>query len=62
MLTGVWRWQLRKYRAMCTVEMLRVTWEKTGNPYVRWFTRKHRPRIPIRRKLLLARPKGSLYT
>lgn len=54
--------QLRKYRAMCTVEMLRVTWEKTANPYVRWFTRKHRPRVPIRRRLLLARPKDSTYS
>lgn len=27
--------QLRKFRAVCTVEMLRVTWEKTSNPYVR---------------------------
>ena len=26
--------QLRKFRALCTVEMLRVTWEKTRNPYV----------------------------
>jgi hypothetical protein len=27
--------QLRRFRALCTVEMLRVTWEKTQNPYVR---------------------------
>ncbi|KAG8794126.1 hypothetical protein FRC16_010699 [Serendipita sp. 398] len=27
--------KLRKYRATCTVETLRVTWEKMGNPYVR---------------------------
>jgi hypothetical protein len=26
--------KLRKFRALCTVEMLRVTWEKTNNPYV----------------------------
>lgn len=26
--------QLRRYRAVPTVEMLRVTWEKTTNPYV----------------------------
>lgn len=26
--------QLRKHRAVCTVEMLRATWEKTTNPYV----------------------------
>ncbi|KAG8773860.1 hypothetical protein FRC15_001718, partial [Serendipita sp. 397] len=25
--------KLRKYRATCTVETLRVTWEKMGNPY-----------------------------
>jgi hypothetical protein len=27
--------QLRKFRAVCTVEMLRTTWEKMSNPYVR---------------------------
>jgi hypothetical protein len=26
--------QLRRFRSLCTVEMLRVTWEKTSNPYV----------------------------
>lgn len=26
--------QLRRFRAVPTVEMLRVTWEKTTNPYV----------------------------
>lgn len=26
--------QLRRFRATCTVETLRVTWEKTGNPIV----------------------------
>jgi hypothetical protein len=26
--------QLRKFRAAPTVEMLRVTWEKTSNPFV----------------------------
>lgn len=55
-------WQLRKYRAMCTVEMLRVTWEKTSNPYVRWFTSKDRPKITIKRKQLLPRPKTSPYS
>lgn len=27
--------QLRKFRSVATVEMLRTTWEKTSNPYVR---------------------------
>jgi hypothetical protein len=31
--------QLRRFRALCTVEMLRVTWEKTRNPYVSCTTR-----------------------
>lgn len=26
--------QLRRFRAVPTVEMLRTTWEKTTNPYV----------------------------
>ena len=71
---------MRKFRAVPTVEMLRVTWEKTSNPYVcpghrflsmyaathddhavqiRFLT--HIPRISIRRKVLLPRPKLSSY-
>ncbi|KWU42034.1 alpha/beta-hydrolase, partial [Rhodotorula sp. JG-1b] len=54
--------KLRKFRAFCTVEMLRTTWEKQGNPYIRFFTRPDRPRITIRKKLFLPRPKGSKYS
>ncbi|GAA5864223.1 hypothetical protein JCM3774_001261 [Rhodotorula dairenensis] len=54
--------KLRKFRAFCTVEMLRTTWEKQGNPYIRFFTRRDRPRISIRKKLFLPRPKGSKYS
>ncbi|KAI0675288.1 alpha/beta-hydrolase [Trametes maxima] len=50
--------KIRKYRAVPTVEMLRTTWEKTTNPYLKMFS--HHPRISIRRKLLLARPNGSV--
>ncbi|KAI8993039.1 Alpha/Beta hydrolase protein [Trametes punicea] len=49
--------KIRKYRAVPTVEMLRTTWEKTTNPYLRMLS--HLPRISIRRKILLARPKDS---
>ncbi|TBU56379.1 alpha/beta-hydrolase [Dichomitus squalens] len=49
--------KLRKFRAVPTVEMLRATWEKTTNPYLRMLTTL--PRINIRRKILLARPKDS---
>ncbi|TFK93752.1 alpha/beta-hydrolase [Polyporus arcularius HHB13444] len=49
--------KLRKFRAAPTVEMLRTTWEKTTNPYIRMMTL--HPRISIRRKILLARPKDS---
>lgn len=52
--------KLRRFRAVPTVEMLRTTWEKTTNPYIRFFTRL--PRIDVRRKILLARPKSSSYT
>ncbi|KZV86217.1 alpha/beta-hydrolase [Exidia glandulosa HHB12029] len=53
--------KLRKFRAVCTVEMLRVTWEKTSNPYIRAFTYFDRPRIPHVRQLLLPRPPSSNY-
>lgn len=48
--------QLRKFRAFCTVEMLRETWHKTGNPYVRAVTWFHRASLPVVRQLLLPRP------
>ncbi|GAA5911378.1 hypothetical protein JCM8208_005235, partial [Rhodotorula glutinis] len=54
--------KLRKFRAFCTVEMLRVTWEKQSNPYIKFATRPHRPPVGIQRKLFLARPKGSRYS
>ncbi|TFY64095.1 hypothetical protein EVJ58_g2841 [Rhodofomes roseus] len=52
--------QLRKYRAVPTVEMLRTTWEKTTNPYLRFFT--YLPKVTIRRKIILPRPHDSTYT
>ncbi|KAI0328607.1 alpha/beta-hydrolase [Cubamyces sp. BRFM 1775] len=51
--------KIRKYRAVPTVEMLRTTWEKTTNPYLKMLS--HHPRISIRRKIMLARPKDSTY-
>lgn len=44
------------------VEILRMTWEKTSNPIIRFFTRKDRPAISVRRKFILPRPVGSKYT
>ncbi|KZT08360.1 alpha/beta-hydrolase [Laetiporus sulphureus 93-53] len=52
--------KLRKFRAVPTVEMLRSTWEKTTNPYIRALT--YYPKVTIRRKLLLSRPNDSTYT
>jgi hypothetical protein len=54
--------QLRKFRSVATVEMLRATWEKAVNPYVRLFTYPHRPRLPMVRRLLIPRPSTSLHT
>ncbi|KAF8348323.1 Alpha/Beta hydrolase protein [Amanita rubescens] len=51
--------QLRRFRAVPTVEMLRATWEKTTNPYLRLFS--HIPSVPVRRKLSIPRPKSSSY-
>ncbi|GAA6053206.1 hypothetical protein JCM3770_000031 [Rhodotorula araucariae] len=53
--------KLRKFRAFCTVEMLRITWEKQTNPYIKFATARHRPYVPLQRKVFLARPKGSRY-
>ncbi|TCD71587.1 hypothetical protein EIP91_007334 [Steccherinum ochraceum] len=51
--------KLRKFRAVPTVEMLRSTWEKTTNPYLRAIT--FLPRVTIRRKLTLPRPHDATY-
>ncbi|PWN21619.1 alpha/beta-hydrolase [Microstroma glucosiphilum] len=49
--------KLRRYRAFCTLDMMRYTWEKTSNnPYVRLATWFHRPSLPIARPILLPRP------
>ena len=54
--------QLRKFRASCTVEFLRVTGEKLSNPYVRAVTFFSRPRCKTIKEILLPRPKYSKYT
>ncbi|EIW82765.1 alpha beta-hydrolase [Coniophora puteana RWD-64-598 SS2] len=51
--------KLRRFRAVPTVEMLRVTWEKTTNPYLR--IAGYRPSLTLRRKFLLPRPARSAY-
>ncbi|GAA97362.1 uncharacterized protein L969DRAFT_87298 [Mixia osmundae IAM 14324] len=53
--------KLRKYRAVATIEMLRCTWEKTSNPYIRFFTAGDRPRITVSKRFTLDRPAGSRY-
>lgn len=48
--------KLRKFRAFCTIDMMRATWHKTTNPYIRAVTWIHRPSLPIARPILLPRP------
>ncbi|KAH9948538.1 alpha/beta-hydrolase [Amylocystis lapponica] len=52
--------KLRRFRAVPTVEMLRTTWAKTTNPYIRAFT--YLPKVTIRRRILLPRPTDSTST
>jgi acetyl esterase/lipase len=54
--------QLRKYRAVCTVEFLRTTWEKTNNPFIRLITFHTRPKLGIKKRIVLPRPSGSPYS
>ncbi|KDQ21282.1 hypothetical protein BOTBODRAFT_25703 [Botryobasidium botryosum FD-172 SS1] len=54
--------KLRRFRAICTVEMLRVQWEKTSNPYIRAATYFHRTRLPVVRQIYLPRPASSRHT
>lgn len=51
---------LRRYRALCSVEMLRTTWEKTyHNPYLRGFIKLHLPKVAIVRHVFIHRPPTS---
>ncbi|EIW69571.1 hypothetical protein TREMEDRAFT_30684 [Tremella mesenterica DSM 1558] len=50
---------LRRFRALCSVEMLRTTWEKTRNPYIRMITSLHCPSLPIVRSVSIPRPSRS---
>ncbi|KAI0268774.1 Alpha/Beta hydrolase protein [Gloeopeniophorella convolvens] len=52
--------KLRKFRAAPTVDMLRVTWEKTSNPYLQLIS--HKKPVALHRKILLPRPDSSPYT
>ncbi|KAF8639568.1 hypothetical protein AX17_001470 [Amanita inopinata Kibby_2008] len=51
--------KLRKFRAVPTVEMLRTTWEKTSNPYIRFATPLRH--VSVKRKLFIPRPECSSY-
>lgn len=52
--------KLRKFRSAPTVEMLRVTWEKTSNPFLRLIS--HKKPVALYHKILLPRPQSSPYT
>ncbi|KAG2355179.1 Alpha/Beta hydrolase protein [Suillus spraguei] len=51
--------KIRRYRAVPTVEMLRSTWEKTTNPYLRLIAQA--PQMSLYKKFLLPRPSTSTY-
>ncbi|KAJ3145963.1 hypothetical protein HDU86_000587 [Geranomyces michiganensis] len=48
--------KVRKFRAHPTIDMLRVSWNKALNPYLRLATLNVRPTIKIRRNITFARP------
>ncbi|WOO81092.1 Hormone-sensitive lipase [Vanrija pseudolonga] len=50
---------LRRFRAVCSVEMLRTTWEKTNNPYLRAITYFGRVKLPVVRHITVPRVKES---
>ncbi|KAH8119086.1 alpha/beta-hydrolase [Phellopilus nigrolimitatus] len=54
--------KIHRLRELCTLEVLRVTWDKTSNPYLRALSAPYRPSVPIRRLVSFPRPKHSSYT
>lgn len=54
--------KIHKFREVCTLDMLRITWDKTDNPYIRAITWPFRPRVPTVRQIVFPRPKHSAYS
>ncbi|KAF8331118.1 uncharacterized protein EI90DRAFT_3016550 [Cantharellus anzutake] len=54
--------KLRRFRAVCSVEMFRATWEKTSNPYLRVIGYFDRPRLPVVQTLHIPRPASSKHS
>ncbi|KND00948.1 uncharacterized protein SPPG_04049 [Spizellomyces punctatus DAOM BR117] len=48
--------KVRKFRAHPTIEMMRVSWEKSMNPYLRLATAADRPYVAIREDIIIERP------
>ncbi|KAJ3152576.1 hypothetical protein HDU89_001269 [Geranomyces variabilis] len=48
--------KVRKFRAHPTIDMLRVSWNKALNPYLRLATLNVRPALKIRRNITIPRP------
>lgn len=48
--------KVRKFRSRCTVEMMRISWEKSMNPIFRFLTKPFRPTVAIRKRILIPRP------
>ena len=48
--------KVRKYRACTTIDMLRISWEKTLNPYIRLVTYFNRGYLAVRDDILIPRP------
>ncbi|THH03434.1 hypothetical protein EW145_g6259 [Phellinidium pouzarii] len=55
--------KVHRLRELCTLDVLRVTWDKTNNnPYLRALSSPYRIPVPIRRQFRIPRPKHSTYT
>ncbi|KAI9202007.1 Alpha/Beta hydrolase protein [Polychytrium aggregatum] len=48
--------KVRKFRALCSVEMMRTSWEKSLNPILRLLAYPQRGYLPIRRDITIPRP------
>jgi hypothetical protein len=48
--------KVRKYRACTTIDMLRISWEKTLNPYIRLVTYFDRGYLAVRDNIFIPRP------
>jgi len=54
--------KIARFREVCTLDMLRITWDKLNNPYLHFVSLVFRPSVRIHKQFTLKRPESSMYS